>query len=195
MATWHSMNYKQTTPDVSQPFYITCPNESDIYDKPPSTHRFDAPVVYTNTTKGTFKRAAVTVEGDSFTYQYDQGGLCLIMNLPDGNRKWVKAGMEKVEGQVRVSVVVKDNWADWSLSPLLKPESPMTRIQLEVEDDGALWAYVIDDKDAKIPIREVTWWAALDNNTEVLIGPAAARPSKEPGDLVVKFADFVLDTA
>lgn len=109
--------------------------------------------------------------------------------------KWIKAGMEKVEGQTRVSVVVKDNWADWSLSPLLKADSPVTRIQLEVESDGALWAYIIGDDSAKIPIREITWWGALDSNATVEIGPASAKPSEEGGDLVVKFDDFALETA
>lgn len=195
MSEWHSRNYSLTIPDVSQPFYITCPNETDLYDKPPSTHRADAPHIYTTTTVRAFKRAAVTVNGENFTYQYDQGGLCLVIRPKSGDPKWIKAGMEKVEGQTRVSVVVKDNWADWSLSPLLKPETSTTRIQLEVESDGALWAYAIGDDDAKTPIREITWWAALDENDAVEIGPAAAKPSKEAGDLVVKFDDFVLDTA
>lgn len=193
MYEWHSRNYTHTTPDVNQPFSITCPNQTDLYDKPPNTHRSDAPHIYTTTTVGAFKRAAVTVYGTNFVYQYDQGGLCMMIRPQNSDAKWIKAGMEKVEGQTRVSVVVKDNWADWSLSPLIERDVPNTRIQLEVEDDGALWAYVIGNDGAKIPIREVTWWAALDSNTPIEIGPAAAKPSEEGGDLIVNFDDFVLE--
>lgn len=194
MATWQSYNYERPVPDVTKPFQITCNKGTDIYDKPPSTHRFDAPVIYTTTTAGAFKSAAVTISAD-WTYKYDQGGLCLIMNLKDGTRKWMKIGIEFLDGNPWISVVVKDRWADWGLRPLLDPESRSGRVQVENDGQGNLWVYVVGEGDGKkFPVREVTWWGELDADTEIQVGPAAAKPSTEGGDLVVSFADFELRT-
>lgn len=194
MATWQSMNYKHPVPDVSEAFSITCPDETDLWDKPPSTHSANAPLIYTTTNVGAFKSASVTVNGSTFVHRYDQGGLTIIINSHDGSRRRIKAGIE-LEGQVHVSVVVKDRWADWGLRPLLKPDIPMVHIAAEPHDDGALWIYAIDGEGTKHPIREVTWWGELENDTEVLVGPAAARPSKDTGDLIVKFSNLVVKTA
>ena len=115
MSKWQALSYGKPVPDVTRKtFEISCPKGTDIFDKPPSTHRFDAPVIYTTTTVRMFKSAAVTVKGD-WTYQYDQGGLCLFIDLKDGTRRWLKTGIEFVDGAPRVSVVTKDRWADWSL--------------------------------------------------------------------------------
>lgn len=194
MATWQSLNYDRPIPDVSKPFSIICPIQTDVWEKPPSTRRFNAPIIYTTSTVGAFKAAEVTVKG-KWTYQYDQGGLCLIMNLKDGSRRWVKTGIEMLEGQPLISVVTKDRWADWGLRPLLEPESKMARLRIETHDDGSLWVYVIDEEGKKHPMREVTWWGELDNDTEVYIGPAAAKPSQEGGDLTVDFSDLMVETS
>lgn len=195
MAKWQAINYEKSIPDVtSKTFSISCPKGTDIFDKPPSTHRFDAPVIYTTTTVGAFKSAAVTVRGD-WTYQYDQGGLCLFIDLNDGTRKWLKTGIEFVDSLPRVSVVTKDRWADWSLTPLLNTESKSARLRIETHDDGSLWVYLVDDAGKKHPVREVTWWGEFDRDTQVNIGPAAAKPSTEGGDLPVTFEDFSLVTS
>ncbi|KAK5945771.1 hypothetical protein PMZ80_002979 [Knufia obscura] len=192
MATWQSMNYDRPTPDVSKDFTITCPKGTDIYDKPPNTHRFDAPVIYTTTTASKFKSASVTIQAD-WTCKYDQGGLCLVMNLKDGTRKWVKTGVEFLDGIPLISVVTKDRWADWSLRPLLNPKSKSARVRIENTGDGNLWAYVVGEDGKKHPVREVTWWGELEADTEILIGPAAAKPSTEGGNLEVSFSDFELN--
>lgn len=194
MATWQSMNYDQSIPDVSRDFTITCPKGTDIYDKPPNTHRFDAPVLYTSTTASKFRSASVTISAD-WTFKYDQGGLCLVLNLKNGMRKWIKAGIEFLEDTPLISVVTKDRWADWSLRPLLDPKLRSARIQVENTGDGNLWVYVVGDDGRKHPVREVTWWGELDADTEVLVGPAAAKPSTESGDLLVSFSDLKLDVA
>jgi regulation of enolase protein 1 (concanavalin A-like superfamily) len=189
------MNYKHAVPDVNKAFSITCPDQTDLWDKPPSTHSSNAPLIYTTTSASALKSAAVTVDGSEFVHLYDQGGLTIIINLQDGSRRWIKAGIEMLEGQVHISVVVKDRWADWGLRPLLKPDIPSVRIAAEPHEDGALWIYAVDDQGTKHPIREVTWWGELEGDTEVLVGPAAARPSKETGDLIVKFSNLVVKTA
>lgn len=193
MAEWQSLNYKHPIPDVTEAFSIICPDETDLWDKPPSTHSANAPLIYKTTSVGAFKSASLTVNGSEFVHRYDQGGLTIIINLQDGSRRWIKAGIE-TEGEVFVSVVAKDRWADWGLRPLLNPDSPTVHISAEPQDDGALWIYAIDDQGTKHPIREVTWWGELDGGTEVLVGPAAARPSKGTGDLIVKFSNLVVET-
>lgn len=194
MSDWKSINYDQPIPDLKQPFSIICPKGTDIYDKPPSTHRFDAPVIYTSTTVGNFKSATVTIKAD-WQYKYDQGGFCIIVNLKDGTRKWLKTGIEFVGGTPLISVVTKDRWADWSLRPLLDPESRAGTIHVEIVEDRALWVYILGSDGHKHPVREVTWWAEFDADTQVQIGPAAAKPSTEGGDLTVNFSDFKLITA
>lgn len=188
------MNYKHSIPDLSEAFSIICPDETDLWDKPPSTHSSNAPLIYKTTSVGAFKSASVTINGSEFVHQYDQGGLTIIINLKDGSRRWIKAGIETEQGQVLVSVVAKDRWADWGLRPLLKPDVPSVHISAEPQDDGALWIYAVDEEGKKHPMREITWWGELESETEVLVGPAAARPSKGTGDLTVKFSNLAVET-
>lgn len=187
------MHYEHPVPDVSKDFTLTCPKGTDIYDQPPNTHRFDAPVIYTTTNASQFKSASITISGD-WTYKFDQGGLCVVIKSKDGTRKWIKTGIEFLEGTPMLSVVAKDRWADWSLRPLLDPMSRSARVQIEITD-RVLWVYAVGEGGKKHPVREVTWWAELDADTEILVGPAAAKPSTEGGDLVVSFSDFELDVA
>lgn len=194
MATFKAMNYGQRVPDVTKPFQISCPSGTDIYDKPPSTHRFDAPVLYTTTSASAFKSATISVSGE-WTYKYDQGGLCMVINFKDGSRRWIKTGIEYLENKPMISVVTKDRWADWSLRPLLVEGATDARVSIENMGDGNLWVFVIGQDGGKHPVREVTWWAEIQGDTEILIGPAAAKPSLEGGDLVVQFTDFDLELA
>lgn len=117
------------------------------------------------------------------------------MDLKDGTRKWMKTGIEMLDGQPMVSVVTKDRWADWSLRPLLDPESKTARLHIETHADKSLWVFLLGENGKKHPVREVTWWGELDQHTEVKVGPAAAKPSKEGGDLVVSFSDLQLVAA
>ena len=190
MASYQSLNYDHPIPDLDKPFSIICPSGTDIYDKPPSTHRFDAPVIYTKTTVGAFKSVAITIDG-KWVQKYDQGGLVVIIPQKDGTKKWIKTGIEFLEDTPWISVVTKDRWADWSLRPLPKTGSTSARIHLESDDTGNLWVYVIDG-DRKLPCREVTWWGEFSDDTEINVGPAAAKPSTEGGDLVVNFTDYEL---
>lgn len=62
-------------------------------------------------------------------------------------------------------------------------------------DNGALWVYAVGSDGTKHPVREVTWWGELSEDTELHVGPAAAKPSTEGGDLEVDFKDFNLNLA
>ena len=91
MPQFEAINYQHPVPDLTKPFTITCPKETDVYSTPPSMHRFDAPFIFTKSTVGAFKSVTVTVTGP-WTYLYDQGGLILRLNF-QGQDKWVKTGM------------------------------------------------------------------------------------------------------
>lgn len=66
---------------------------------------------------GSLKSARVTVKAQWKT-KFDQGGLCLI--LPNGSergegqvgvgRRWVKTGVEFMDGKAHVSTVACDRW-------------------------------------------------------------------------------------
>lgn len=190
MASYSSINYNHPIPDVQKPFSIICPTNTDIYDTPPDTHRFNAPIVFTKTTVEAFKSVAITISAD-WQQKYDQGGLVVIIRNKDGTKKWIKTGIEFLEGVPWISVVTKDRWADWSLRPLPKSGAKSGRIQIESEGNN-LWVYVIDEDGKKLPTREVTWWGEFDPSVELEVGIAAAKPSTEGGDLTVNFTDYEL---
>ena len=191
MADYSSFNYDHPTPDLTKPFSIVCPKNTDIYDTPPDTHRFNAPIIFTKTTVGQFKSIAVTISAD-WQQRYDQGGLIVVIHNQDGTKKWIKTGIEFLEGVPWISVVTKDRWADWSLRPLSEAGSTSGRIQVESEGKN-LWVYVIDKDGKKLPTREVTWWGEFEASTEIDVGIAAAKPSTEGGDLLVNFTDYELN--
>ena len=191
MPEWQASNYSEAIPEVQKPFSIICVKGTDIFDKPPSTHRFDAPMIYTTTTVGSFKSATITIDAD-WKQRYDQGGLCLMVPI-DGSQKWIKAGIEFLDGQPWISVVTKDRWADWSLRPVPDMGTTSATIHIETHDDGSLWVYAREENGKRLPVREVTWWGELTPETRIDIGPAAAKPSIEGEELVVYFSGFELN--
>ena len=95
-----------------------------------------------------------------------------------------------------MSVVVADEWADWSLSHL-----PMAGNTVNVviergqgEEERVLYVYVIGEDRKRTPVREVTsMFYDVDEESECWVGCFAARPTvtegKERG-LVVNFEGF-----
>lgn len=171
-------------------FTIKAYPETDVWAKPPSTERFTAPILYKSVTLDKFKRARVAFSGN-WTQKYDQGGLILVLNGADGNRKWVKTGIELTHGKPHLSVVTKDHWADWSLLPVPSGGAGAT-LEVVRESDDSLWVYLVEGVQ-KAPIREVTWVFTEADIRDLWIGVYAARPSSDGGDLVVNFASLVID--
>lgn len=182
-----SLHLKHPIPDTKGKFEIHCGPSTDLWDKPPSTHSDNAPMIYQTITKGTFKSIKVNFSAEWKT-KYDQGGLCLMVNPSSSNRKWIKTGIEYVNDEPHLSTVVKDRWADWSLRPLAETGSGAT-IEMENAEDGSLWIYAITSTGQKSPLREVTWWGELEESTECWVGPFAAKPAPggEKEDLIVQF--------
>lgn len=185
--TFHSTNTNQSIPDTSKPFEVTCQPGTDIWDKPPDTHSWNAPFFYRTTTAGSFKYASVQVSS-SWKDQYDQGGLCVSVRSPI-DKRWVKAGIEFENGQPNVGIVAKDNWSDWSLLPL---DTATATIEMEVSEDGSLWVYLYSFTRPRIPLREVTWWSTLPKDAELWVGVYSAKPAPQgqKTSLVVTFENL-----
>ena len=173
-------------------FVLKANAATDLWSKPPSTIRFNAPIIYQTVPIQSFKRARVAVNA-LWSQQYDQGGLIIVLNNADGSQKWVKAGIELTHGRPHLSVVTKDRWADWSLLPV-PSGGPAATIELVRESDNSLWIYLVEGVQ-KSPIREITWVFSEENVKECWVGVYAARPSREGGDLSVNFGHLIIDLA
>jgi regulation of enolase protein 1 (concanavalin A-like superfamily) len=173
-------------------FTIHAPASTDIWDKPPSTSRFSAPILYQSIPLSKFKRARVAFNA-LWEKQYDQGGLIIVLNTADGGKKWVKTGIEFTHGRPHLSTVAKDNWADWSLLAVPSGGGAAT-LEMSREQDNSLWIYLVEGLQ-KSPLREITWIFEEKNVKDCWIGVYAARPSSEGGELPVNFGHLIIDQA
>jgi len=192
MADLKFTNSTQAIPsaaDLAGGFTVKAGPSTDIWSKPPSTIAFNAPILHKTTLLSSFEKARVRITA-SWTTLYDQGGLILVMNCPDGSRKWVKTGIEFVNGKPHVSTVAKDNWADWSL--LSMPSGSQAATIEMTRDAGTLWIYLIEGI-RRQPIREVTWVFEEESTTECWIGAYAAKPSTEGEYLEVMFEQLEIE--
>jgi regulation of enolase protein 1 (concanavalin A-like superfamily) len=189
--SYQSSHYDYPIPDVSKPFDLRCPDNTDLWRIPPSTDRGNTPHIYRKIAASKFKSAKVTVSGP-WTKLYDQGGLCMIINIPGAEQnKWVKTGIEMLNGKPRVSVVGTDTWSDWSLHPVVAADKVSATIEMVVQDDH-LWVYLLGDDGERHPMREITWWNALPKDAECKIGVSAARPASDGGELVVHYENLII---
>jgi uncharacterized protein len=177
---YQAIHLAHDIPDLSKPFDITCSPQTDVWDKPPSTHSFNAPIIYQTTTVGQFRRARVTVSAD-WKDKYDQGGLALVVNS-DAGRQWVKSGIEYENDRPNLSTVATPKWSDWSLLPLSRQKAAL---EIETPEDGSLWVFLVEEDGTKVALREVTWWADLSKSAELWVGPYVAKVSISNGRAVL----------
>ena len=194
MSTYTFSNSTEKVPgngDLPAEFSITAPPSTDIWSKPPSTESFNAPILHQTVPLTNFKRARVAFNA-IWKEKYDQGGLILVLNKSNGERKWVKTGIELAHGKPHLSTVTKDRYADWSL--LSVPSGgPAATIEMVREADNSLWIYLVQGVQ-KSPIREVTWVFEEPEVRDCWVGLYAAKPS-EGGKLVVNFGHLVIELA
>ncbi|KAH8696082.1 hypothetical protein BGW36DRAFT_297085 [Talaromyces proteolyticus] len=195
MSPFTFANSSQSVPgeiELAVSFTIKADPSTDVWEKPPSTRSFNAPILYRSMPLRAFKRARVSVMA-AWETLYDQGGLILVIHQTDGERKWIKAGIEYVQGKARLSVVAKDRWSDWSLVSIPSGGSTAT-IEMVREEDGSLWVYWIEGVQ-RVPLREVTWAFEQADSAHCWIGTFAARPSSpaDGGRLAVDFCHLVVD--
>lgn len=103
----------------------------------------------------------------------------------------MKSGIELTNGRPHLSVVAKDNWADWSLFPVPSGGGAAT-LELVKEKDNSLWIYLVEGLQ-KSPIREVTWVFEEENVKDFWVGVYAARPSSEGGKFPVNFGHLMIE--
>ncbi|MCJ1351652.1 MAG: hypothetical protein MMC33_001636 [Icmadophila ericetorum] len=163
-----------------------------------------------------FSHARVTFNA-RFQTLYDQAGLCFILPgaAGSGESKWIKTGVEFMDGKTNLSTVASDRWADWSLTPLpatyRSAGGPgaitieMERYVIDGEPIDTLAIYVVHEpEDDSQPnerqlMREVTWVfepGQLEN--QCWVGVMAAKPTKDDDDperaLEVTFSKFEIST-
>ncbi|KAG6897561.1 hypothetical protein C0993_007430, partial [Termitomyces sp. T159_Od127] len=193
------------SPPTSFPFLFSVAADTDLWLKPaaiggpPSSLPLIAgnqPTFYATTSLSSFVRATTTV---SFLpeFLYDQAGLVLL--FPHDQSKWIKGGLEYVDGISKRSVVVttgQDHGADWSVSPPIPRTSDdtgrvRTVVEFEREEDGTGSSLFVKI-DGEV-VREITWvFAAPQDDEEIWIGFYGARPAKADvaGDLDVQVEDW-----
>ncbi|KAG5650094.1 hypothetical protein H0H81_000790 [Sphagnurus paluster] len=197
------------SPPTSFPFPFTIAPDTDLWLKPapingPPTSlpliSTSQPTFYVAVPLASFVRAAVTV---SFLPQvlYDQAGLALL--FPRDTSKWVKGGLEYVDGVAQRSVVVTTGGgkgADWSVSPPAPGTADATGrvrtvVEFEREEEGTGTSLFI--KIGGEIVREVTWAfsAPGDAKEELWVGFYGARPAKPEvaGNFAVSVEKWELD--
>jgi regulation of enolase protein 1 (concanavalin A-like superfamily) len=124
--------------------------------------------------------ASVEVEGEYETL-YDQAGLMVRVD----DERWMKCGVEYVDGRQYASVVVTRDYSDWSVVPLSgMPERMRFRIARTGDTLEVAWAIPGEPwlmmRTAHLPMPD-----------EVLVGPMAASP--ERAGFVARFREFAIE--
>lgn len=114
----------------------------------------------------------------------------------------MKAGIEAKDGVGHISVVARETWADWSLTPT-SPDlnargwlaENLTLATLDFEKSGnSLKVYVTEGVNGERRMIRQIQWVFMEQEEDVWVGVYAARPDplKEADgkDLEVKFSDF-----
>lgn len=203
-AEFRFVNSAALVPPSTDRFQIDVGPKTDIWRVP---HRddFNAPLLYRSIPVATFRTARLTVSAD-WERPYDQAGLVLAFPRPDPSEdgartpaKWVKAGLEVVDGKPCMSAVATDRLSDWSIRPH-RGRSLTLELERTIEHgrpSSVLWIYIVEDGE-RTPVREVTWAFEPDPTepeANLWIGAYAARPHAEPGHLTVAFSDLKITTA
>jgi regulation of enolase protein 1 (concanavalin A-like superfamily) len=211
ITTSSTINLDKASEGYPSNFTIPATPNTDVYASPKHGYRFNSPVIYHKISPSKFQKAFVTITL-SWTLQYDQGGLILVQpalgtDKPDGTSaskkeghpRWVKAGIEVKDGASHISVVARETWADWSLTPTRSaehgggPSKNVTMAKIEFEKSGNSLKINVHEGLTRRMVRQVQW--VFDGVEEdIWIGVYAARPDplKEANgkDLEVQFSDF-----
>ncbi|KAF5724606.1 hypothetical protein FMUND_649 [Fusarium mundagurra] len=190
---------------ASEPFELIALPGPDIWRTPSCAggrDEFNGPIYATPLPLSSFKSAKVTISSD-LPGNYSQGGLILFMpeNIPitqtgleESPRTWIKAGIEKVDGEFFASVAAAKPYSDWSLVRLGENCAIFEMEKVK----GSLWIYVTGRDGRRTPVRKLTWVVDMAQENDIWIGVAACMPkgdeSESGGMLKVQFRDFSVST-
>ncbi|KAF2434673.1 hypothetical protein EJ08DRAFT_426179 [Tothia fuscella] len=209
-----SVNTSNPPPNpLPRTFALSADPKSDIYAAPAHGYVWTAPVIYKTLKASSFSKASLSITLD-WTTTYDQGGLILAFPspsnpIPDAKNakdvsthpQWVKAGIEINDGKPWISVVARENYADWSLAstPAVSSSNDGKTVKATIEFEkhaNALMIFVRDGKERRM-IREVQWvFLEGQLEKEAWIGVYCCRPDAKgeaEGPLEVHFEDFVVE--
>ena len=125
----------------------------------------------------------IAFDGD-FAAQWDQAGL-MVRRGPD---EWIKAGVERVDGELLASVVVTHGTSDWSVTPLAGLD-PHARIAVRASRRGDSVTISIEPSGQRKRMIRLAHFAA---GGSVEIGPMCCS---DAGNLHVRFASFLAGPA
>lgn len=177
---------------------------TDIWVEPPETIRFTAPFLHAMIHMTGFYGMRTRIEGD-WSVDKDQAGLLIAMHYKMGNRdrKWVKAGIEFVNGTMHLSVATKDEWAERKLWPIPEEEIAAAEVAgtgvgvsigIGRKCNGALWIYWTDVEGGRHQIYEVPWAFDGEEMIDCWVGTYCARPDQNAAkDLRVRFSEWMAD--
>jgi regulation of enolase protein 1 (concanavalin A-like superfamily) len=192
-------------------FSIAAAPNTDVYASPKHGYRFNSPTIYHKISPATFHKARLTITLH-WTLQYDQGGLILVQPVRDtdkpdgksaskkaGHPRWVKAGIEVKDGAANISVVARETWADWSLTPTRSDHhgggqaENISMATIEFEKSGNSLKVNVHEGLTRRMVRQVQW--VFDGAEEdIWVGVYSARPDplKEADgkELEVHFSNF-----
>lgn len=118
-----------------------------------------------------------------YAAQYDQAGIALRVD----ERRWIKAGVELVDGEFQISTVVTRDFSDWSVVGVGRPGR--VTISAAREGDAVTLRYGLDDAEPTALLR----LAYFPPGVEALVGVMAAAPTG-PG-FTVRFDRIQVTTA
>ncbi|OJJ88126.1 uncharacterized protein ASPGLDRAFT_72219 [Aspergillus glaucus CBS 516.65] len=147
------------------PFWERSTTFTNICFKPPFTEIFNAPIIYRSTRLAAFKGISP--------------------------RKWLKTGIELINGKPHLSTVFKNRSTDRSLFPVPSQGRAATLEIAREPGTSSLWVYHVEGDS---PLREITWaLEGEDKAQECWVGIYAARPSSQGGNLDVNLKHLVID--
>lgn len=189
---WRFANTNQPLPQaglIPCQFTIHCPPSTDIWSRPPNIDNINSPILHKAGPLNRFHRVSAHITG-AFSLDHDMGGIIMILqNRRTGKCKWIKSGLEHYGSRRNVSVVTKQEFADWSLFPY---DHYGVTLEMRREKSGSLWVYLVVGIQ-RVPIREVTWVFDGEDEVDVMAGAYASRPVKKGPDLAVVFKQLEVD--
>ncbi|OJK04308.1 hypothetical protein ASPACDRAFT_1851310 [Aspergillus aculeatus ATCC 16872] len=131
--TQHTSTPLPTPSELSSSFSLRAPPTTDLWASPPDSCIFTAPFIYQAVPLASFRRARITIATVLAEQPYAQAGLALLLPQSDGQRRWVKTGLEVLGGRQVLATVGRDRWPDCSLVPV---DPALGRVTVELMRQG-----------------------------------------------------------